>query len=48
MQARLAKTQRNRVLEKNGGIVPQLGHKDYRVYCIFCKACGNHFALPSS
>ncbi|CAL5229364.1 g12676 [Coccomyxa viridis] len=37
--ARVARYQRDKVLERNGGIAPPIGHKDHSKYSKFCELC---------
>ncbi len=43
MQARLARHQRDRVIKCNGGIAPEAGHKDYKVFSKFCRFAEKHY-----
>ncbi|CAL5229358.1 g12669 [Coccomyxa viridis] len=41
-RARVGKHMRDKVLTKNGGVAPELGHKHYNAYRVFCKACDGY------
>ncbi len=43
VQVRMARYKRKRILKSSGGIAPQEGHTDYKIYRYCCKLCEKYY-----